>query len=145
MKKLLCTLLSVFSVALTVSCAPKKEKFKPALDVETKCNIKIAGDYDNFEAMEAEFDRFNAYYPNVSLDYVKLDDYQNSLGNNLDSADKPNIFFSYTWMIGNSKYDPVVKHMENLSDPKLKLNLDCVRPGLINKDKDGNIIYKYNV
>ena len=140
MKKILCTLLSVFSTALVISCTPKKETFKPALDVNTECNLKVVGDYSNFEAMEAEFDRFNAYYPNVSLDYVKLDDYKNTLGTVLESNDKPNIFFSYTWMMGNEKYDPIIKHMENLSDPKLKINLDCIRPGLINKDKDGNTL-----
>ena len=142
MKKLMTTLLSVASItAVLASCSSSNnEEFKPALDVETTCNIKVVGDYSNFEAMEAEFDRFNVYYPNVSLDYVKLDDYKNTLGTVLEGNDKPNIFFSYTWMSGNEKYDPIFKHMENLSDPSLKLNLDCIRPGLLNRNKDGNVL-----
>ena len=139
MKKIVLSLLSVISSTLVISCKGKDE-FKPALDVNTECHIKVVGDYGNFEAMESEFDRFNVYYPNVVLDYVKLDDYKNTLATVLDSADKPNIFFSYTWMMGNSKYDPVIAHMENLSDPKLKLNLDCIRPGLINHDSSGNVV-----
>ena len=29
--------------------------------------------------------------------------------------------------------------MEDLSDPALKLNLDCIRPGLINRDAEGHV------
>ncbi len=143
MKKLICLLMSVCSTAaLVVSCTPKESDngFKPALDVNTECNLKLAGNYSNFQAMEDAFDRFNKYYPKVTLDIVKIDSYENSIGNVLDSKDKPNIFFSFPWMIGNEKYESVVKHMENLSDPKLNLNLSNIRPGLLTKDKDGNVL-----
>ena len=143
MKKIVYTLLSVFSTAaLLVSCTtkPTDEVFTPILDTETECNIKMVGDYSNFEAMEKEFNRFNAYYPNVSLDYIKLDDYINTLLTVLEGHDKPNIFFSYTWFFDNEKYNPIIEHMENLSDPSLKFNLDCIRPGLISHDKDGNTL-----
>ena len=109
MKKIVYTLLSVFSTAaLLVSCTtkPTDEVFTPILDTETECNIKMVGDYSNFEAMEKEFNRFNAYYPNVSLDYIKLDDYINTLLTVLEGHDKPNIFFSYTWFFDNEKYKP---------------------------------------
>nr|MCR5089545.1 extracellular solute-binding protein [Oscillospiraceae bacterium] len=96
--------------------------------------------YDNFEALEAEFDRFNMYYPNVQLSYVKLDDFNNMLGTVLGGNDKPNIFFSHTWMFGNELYDPVFAHMEDLSDPALKLNLDCIRPELISRDAEGRVL-----
>ena len=140
MKKLLCIALSILTTTAIVSCKSKEEKFKPALDVNTACSIKVVGDYGNFEALEAEFDRFNEYYPNVSLSYVKLDDYKNTLATVLEGQDKPNIFFSYTWMMGNDKYNTVINHMENITDSVLKKNLDCIRPGLINKDKDGKVL-----
>ena len=140
MKKLLCVALSILTTTAIVSCKSKEEKFKPALDVNTACSIKVVGDYGNFEALEAEFDRFNEYYPNVSLSYVKLDDYKNTLATVLEGQDKPNIFFSYTWMMGNDKYNTVINHMENITDSVLKKNLDCIRPGLINKDKDGKVL-----
>ncbi len=62
------------------------------------------------------------------------------LGTVLESKDKPNIFFSYTWMIGNERYDPVCAHMEDLSDSALGLDLSCIRPGLINRDAKGRVL-----
>ena len=139
MKKLLCLAVCALSATGLMSC--KNAKFKPALDKNTECSIKVVGDYSNFEALEDEFARFNAYYPNVNLIYEKIDDYVNSLPNVLERADKPNIFFSYAaWMSGDAKYEKIVSHMENLSDPALKINLDCLREGLVNHDKDGNVV-----
>lgn len=144
MKKLLSVLLAFCMIFALAACNnkpqdKKDEPFKPALDTERSCNITVAGSYDNFEALEAEFDRFNEHYPNVKLKYVKLDDYNNSLATVLDGNDKPNIFFSYASMIGNSAFDQVFAHMEDLSDPALKLDLDCIRSGLINRDAQGKV------
>ena len=141
MKKLAHASLLLLGVAALTSCGNggEEEVFKPALDTATKCSIKVVGDYSNFEALEAEFDRFNEYYPSVDLSYGKLDDYKNTLATTLDSSDKPNIFFSYTWMNENEKYAPVVAHMEDLSDAALKLNLDCIRPGLVNRDSENKV------
>ncbi len=145
MKKLICTVLAVCMVVSLSACGGKTKKetaagFKPALDTNTSCNITVAGSYDNFEALEAEFDRFNEIYPNVQLSYVKLDDYNNTLSTVLKGNEKPNIFFTYSWMIGNEKYDSVFDFSEDLSDPALALDLDCIRPGLINHDADGRVL-----
>ena len=147
MKKLLNTILIICMLVSLTACGGKPAEetttttgFKPALDTQTSCKITVAGAYDNFEALEGEFDGFNEYYPNVRLSYVKLDDYNNMLGAVLESNDKPNIFFSYSWMIGNEQYDPVFAQMEDLSDPALGLNLDCIRPGLINHDAEGRVL-----
>jgi multiple sugar transport system substrate-binding protein len=144
MKKLILIVLIVLMVVSLTSCSKKKEEtyagFKPALDKDTSCNITVVGSYDNFEALEAEFDRFNEFYPNVRLKYLKLDDYNNTLSMVLEGNDKPNIFFSYASMFGNQKFDSVFNHMENLSDPALKMNLDCIRPGLINHDSKDRVM-----
>ena len=145
MKKLFCILLVICMAASMTACGGKTQEeaaagFQPALDTGTSCSITVAGSYDNFEALEAEFDRFNEFYPNVQLSYVKLDDYNNVLATALEGNDRPNIFFSYAWMIGNEKYDPVFAHMEDLSDPALGLDLDCIRPGLINHDAEGRVL-----
>ena len=144
MKKLLCIILVIGMVISLTACSGKTKEesavFKPSLDKDTSCKITVAGNYDNFEALEAEFHRFNEMYPNVQLSYVKLDDYNNMLGTMLEGDDKPHIFFSYTWMVGNEQYDSVSAHMEDLSDPALKLNLDCIRPGLVNHDTEDHVL-----
>ena len=120
---------------------PKSKKgFEPKLDTNTECKISIVGSYSNFEALEAEFDRFNEHYPNVELSYTKIDDYNNSIVTVLDGNDAPNIFFSFSWMTGNSAYDSVFAHMENLADASLGLDLDCIRPGLLSRDSEGRIL-----
>ena len=145
MKKLLFIALIICLLVSLTGCGSKPQEentagFKPALDTKKSCKITVAGSYDNFEALEAEFDHFNEIYPNVQLTYVKLDDYNNMLGTVLESKDKPNIFFSYTWMTGNKQYDPVFTHMEDLSDSPLRLDLACIRPGLINHDAKGRVL-----
>ena len=143
MKKLICAVLVACMLIPLAACGKTNDEtdavFKPALDTSANCNITVVGSYDNFEALEAEFDRFNEFYPNVRLRYVKLDDYNNTLATALSGNDKPNVFFSYTWMLGNPNYDQVTAHMEDLSDPALKLNLNCIRPGLINRDAEGRV------
>ena len=114
--------------------------FQPRLDRDTACEITVIGSYSNFEALEAEFDRFNEFYPEVELSYVKPDDYNNLLGTVLASSNAPNIFFSYQWMYGNEKYQQVCDHMEDLSDPQLGLELNCLRPGLLSPDADGRLL-----
>ena len=145
MKKLLCAMLIFCMLVPLAACGGKAQKesaggFKPALDPKTSCKITVAGSYDNFEALEAEFGRFNAIYPNVELSYKKLDDYNNMLGTVLESSEKPNIFFSFAWMIDNNQYSPVFSHMEDLSDPALGLDLNCIRPGLLNRDAEGRVL-----
>ena len=145
MKKVFCTVLTICMLLSLPACGVKPQEdtvteFKPALDTGTSCSITVAGNYDNFEALEAEFDRFNEYYPNVQLSYVKLDDYNNTLGTALGGNDRPNIFFSYTWMNGDEKYASVLAHMEDLSDAALKLDLGCIRPGLIHRDSEGHVL-----
>ena len=67
--KICLELLLVCIIFCLVSCKKKNSEaaFVPLLDTETKCKIEIAGRYQNFEALEAEFDRFNEFYPNVEL------------------------------------------------------------------------------
>lgn len=145
MKKLICILLVICTVVSLAACGGKTQEetvtgFKPALDTNTSCSITVVGSYDNFEALEAEFDRFNEFYPNVRFSYVKLDDYSNTLGTALEGNDKPNIFFTTASMIGNENYDPVFALAEDLADPALGLDLDCIRPGLINHDAEGHVL-----
>ena len=133
MKKVLLAI-GTISILLLGACTGKSSEnkdgtFKPSMDKNTECDIKIVGSYDNFEALEAEFDIFNEkYYPNVNLSYEKIDGYEENISLVLDRSDKPNIFFTTAAMASNSAYDSVFAHADNLSNPDLKMNLDCIRP-----------------
>ena len=119
---------------------PTEEKgFKPSLDTAVSCSINIAGGYDNFEALEAEFDRFNEFYPNAELMYTKVDDYNNMIGTVLEGNGAPDIYVNYSWMYGRDQYKSSIDHAEDLSDPALGLDLDCIRSNIILKTQDGSL------
>ena len=81
MKKTICIFLTILMILELTACGKEQhettadEGFKPSRDTSVSCRLKFAGGYDNFEALEAEFDLFNKYYPNVEMVYTKVDDY----------------------------------------------------------------------
>ena len=117
----------------------KQEGFAPSLDTSASCQITVVGGYDNFEALEAEFDRFNEYYPKVELMFTKVDDYSNMLGMVLNGTDAPDIYVNYSWMYGREQYKDSIDHAENLADPALGLDLDCIRSNIILNTEDGTL------
>ena len=145
MKKTICLILTVLMVFGLAACGSDKpevvaeEGFKPSLDTTLSCHIKVAGGYDNFEALEAEFDRFNEYYPNVELMFTKVDDYNNMIGTVLNSNDAPDIYVNYSWMYGREQYQSSIDHAEDLADPALGLNLNCIRSNIILNTDDGKL------
>ena len=145
MKKMICILLAVTMLLGLVACDSKKQEekgqegFVPALDTSVKSHINVAGGYDNFEALEKEFDRFNEFYPNVELVYTKIDDYNNMVGTVLNGNDAPDIYVNNSWMYGREQYKASIDHAEDLSDPALGLNLDCIRGNILLKTSDGSL------
>ena len=119
--------------------AAAEEGFSPALDTSAECRIGVAGGYDNFEALEAEFDRFNKYYPNVEMVYTKVDDFNNMIGTVLNGNDAPDIYVNYSWMYGREQYQSSIDHAENLADPALGLNLDCIRSNIVLNTNDDTL------
>ena len=125
-----------------VSCnkEPKESAFVPRLDTKTKCKIEIAGRYQNFEALEAEFDRFNEFYPNVELTYTYLDNYKKSITTALASQNPPDIFTTFPWMLDKSNYNPLLENAENLADSKnTGIELSAVNQKLLFPLADGSI------
>ena len=144
MRKAVC----VFSVVLTVfslsvfgaeSEGAADEEFRPSLDTSVSSSLNVAGGYDNFEALEAEFDRFNEYYPGVDLTYTKIDDYNNMIGTVLNGNDAPDIYVSNSWMYGRDQYTSSIDHAEDLADPGLGLKLDSIRSNIILNTGDGTL------
>ncbi len=145
MKKIMCVLLSALMIMSLSACTVQIHEeeatkgFSPAIDASASGQICIAGGYDNFEALEAEFDRFNEYYPNVELMYTKIDDYNNMIGTVLNGNDAPDIYVNYSWMYGRDQYKDSIDHAEDLADPKLGLDLECIRSNIILKTDDNTL------
>lgn len=127
----ICIILSLFS------CKKKNEEsaFIPQLDTQTKCKIEIAGTYFNFEALEAEFDRFNDFYPNVELVYTNLDNYKKTIFTSLAGSNPPDIFVTFPWMLDKSNYNPLFEYAENLSNK----NLSSINQKLLYHMPDGSV------
>lgn len=128
---IICIILSLFS------CKKKNEEsaFIPQLDTQTKCKIEIAGTYFNFEALEAEFDRFNDFYPNVELVYTNLDNYKKTIFTSLAGSNPPDIFVTFPWMLDKSNYNPLFEYAENLSNK----NLSSINQKLLYHMPDGSV------
>ena len=145
MKKILYMLLAVVMILGLSACGSEKQEaateegFSPSLDTSADGQIIVAGGYDNFEALEAEFDKFNEYYPNVELTFTKVDDYNNMIGMVLDGNDAPDIYVNYSWMYGRDQYQSCIDHAEDLADSSLGLDLDCIRSNIILKTDDGTL------
>ena len=141
----MCIFGAVLMILGLAACGSKKQEattaegFTPALDTSAGGHIDIVGGYDNFEALEAEFDRFNDYYPNVELVYTKVDDYNNMIGTVLNGNDAPDIYVNYSWMYGREQYQSSIDHAEDLADPALGLDLDCIRSNIILNTDDGTL------
>ena len=142
----MCMFLAVLMILGLAACGAEKQEatptvegFQPALDTSTKCHITVGGGYDNFEALEAEFDSFNTYYPNAELVYTKVDDFNNMIGMVLNGNDAPDIYVNYSWMYGRDQYKASIDHAENLADSTLGLDLDCIRSNIILNTGDGTL------
>ncbi|MBE5959111.1 MAG: carbohydrate ABC transporter substrate-binding protein [Lachnospiraceae bacterium] len=143
-RKQMALALVVSMISGMVGCNKEPEKvsteFKCSLPTETSCSIKVAGSYSNFESLESEFERFYEYYPNVTLNYVCLDDYDNTIASALTSDEAPDIYVTGSWMLDDEKMKPVLECAEVLSDPSLNINMDCIRKGARWTDEKGDVI-----
>lgn len=118
----------------------KNAEFKPKLPTDTACTIRVAGSYSNFESLESEFERFCQYYPNVSLNYVHLDDYNNTITSALLSDEAPDIYVTASWMLDDENMKPVFDSAEVLSDSALDIDLDCIRKGARWTLENGDVV-----
>ena len=140
----LCLVLTLCLTACSSNETPKTPEaaagFTPKLDTKTECSINVVGHYSNFEALEAEFNRFAEYYPNVQMNYTYLDNYNGIIVTALGSSEAPDIFFTYPWMDYEGDYKGLYDAAENLADPALGIDLSCIRESLLDKDASGKVI-----
>lgn len=145
MKRTSCLFFSTI-MALAISGCNKSKKeqekpFVPGLDTTTECSIFVKGHYDNFEALDEQISKFNAFYPNVRIKYQKVDNYtKENVVNELFVGDSaPDIYFINNAWENDSRYVNLFNYAEDLSDPSTGINLSNIREGLIYKDKDGHV------
>ena len=139
MKRAKTALIWLLTALLLCSCAareavetePEPEGFMPALDTKIAGSVTICGDIADFPALLAAFEDFGAYYPAITMRYVKLDDYNSAITAALDGEDAPDIYFVHGRMRGQQRYRTVFDHAENLADPALSISLDVIRPRLL--------------
>ena len=149
-KKMLSAMILALGLCLSACGAgeaqqePGSTGFSPRLDTNTECSITVAGHYNNFEALEEEFNRFSQYYPNVKMTYVFMDGYSKSSSGILSTAlagnEAPDIFFTYPWMGDWPDGAEIFAAAENLADPALGIDLSCLRGDLLQKDAEGNVL-----
>ncbi len=136
-KKMLMICFLSFLIFTTFSCKKNNnessDEFVPKLDKNINGSIVVAGSYNNFEALEAIFDDFSVYYPNLNMSYRKIDDYNNNISLSLLSDTAPDIYVMYPWMEGRSEYQNIFDCALDLSDKSLGLKLSDIREELLNQ------------
>ncbi len=137
---------AVIIIVLTLSSfagCKKKGKdvpFEPKLAADSNASVTVYGNYSNFEALESEFERFNAYYPNVSLSYIYLDGYNDAIGKSLKSDEAPDIYCTFFWMWSNPKCEDIFDAAADLAAPETGIDLSCIRESIIRKTDGGEVL-----
>ena len=116
------------------------EEFTPKYDKDTEFSLTVAGSYGNFESLEAEFERFYEYYPNASLQYVTMDDYNNVITSAIVGSEPPDIFTTNSYMIGDDVYNEMFENCEVLSDQALDIDYSCIKESLIRTNDSGEVL-----
>ena len=145
MKKTLSIILSLSLAVMLLlqGCGSRKKAdapFVPKYDKDAEFSLTVAGSYSNFESLEAEFERFYEYYPNASLQYVTMDDYNNVISSALVNSEPPDIFTTNSWMIGDDTYNDLFDSCEVLSDPSTGIDYSCIRESLIRTTDSGDVV-----
>ena len=146
MKKALFAVVSALPILLSgilLSCRENRvgaEKFMPRLPPDSSCQIRMVGNYKNFEALEAEFDRFNEFYPNVELSFSYLDNYKSTIKSAMASDSSPDVYMTFPWMLGRADYREVLEAAEDMDDEEtLGFDLSSIRSQLICRTDDGRV------
>lgn len=66
-------------------------EFSPSMDKDAEAEIRVQGSWSNFEALEAAVEDWNKIYPNVSVEYNKVDAYYDQLSRIVTGDNAPEI------------------------------------------------------
>ena len=115
MKKRLAMAIVCAAVTAAAATAAWASDFTPALDTDTEQTIRVLGNYDNFEALEAAAQSFQEYYPNVEVEYEKLDDYNSVITPRLQDDTEAALFMMNSYLfIDNDQLADLVTDISTL-------------------------------
>ena len=114
--------------------------FTPALDTEASITVNVVGGFDNFPSLEKVALDFNEYYPNVLINYQKIDDYSNERDMLLTDNPDVDIFMANNTVVKN---DPVIMDVVvDLADENLNFDLSALDEGVLESAKSGDSLYR---
>lgn len=118
----------------TVKENTEEKAFSPSMDKDAEAVIQVNGSWSNFEALEAVAEDWNEIYPNVSINYTKIDDYNKQLDTILSSDNKPDLV-----LFDNNAYYAEKEHViEQLVDlSTIGLNTDVYQDGVLASSMNG--------
>ena len=70
--------------------------FSPLLDTKAELSLNVVGEYGNFEALEQVIQDFQKYYPNVSITYEQITDFNAGLPIRFASGESIDLFYLNT-------------------------------------------------
>ena len=112
-------LLSLFAALSFTACSKKtQEDFIPRLPADTEGSVHITGSFQNFESLEAVFNGFNSYYPEVELTYTCLDNYAESLNELLSTSTDTDLYMASLWHWDYERYSQIQNSAYDFSDGK---------------------------
>ena len=114
--------------------------FSPRLNTETSVIINVVGNYDNFPSLEQVGSDFKKYYPNVTINYSKVDDYINVMDTLLTDNPDVDIFMANNTNIKNN--ETVKSIAVNLSDESLGFDLTALDSGVYESAKSEDGLYR---
>ena len=113
--------------------------FEPRLDTQKEVTINVVGGYDNFPSLERVALDFNAYYPNVIINYSKVDDYENVKDMLLTDNPEVDIFMANNTYAKNS---PIVREIAaDISDKALGFDISALDESVVEsaRSQDGGL------
>ncbi len=122
----------------------RADTINSSLDTSKKITLKFAGASENFLGLDTVITSFEKKYPNVTIEYEYLQDYQNLIGKRLASSNDFDLWSSVN-IQPTSKYASLAEYAYNLYSDK-NINLSDCNEGLVkNSDYVGKENTNYGI
>ena len=138
-------MLSAICALLLTGCRKKDDAepktdgaFTPSMNTEATASIEVRGSWANFEALDAVAADWNRIYPNVSVNYIRVDDYSRQLNVLVAGDDCPEIvmFSPRTYFAKRDKIEAALVDLNTIG-----MNTDIVCSGILDVgSKDGRLL-----